>query len=67
LRWSSGAKGLKASDSSDGVLRLDFAEPDESLERISWDDFFKAFDENRLAFLHQDEPSSGFSKLVSRD
>jgi hypothetical protein len=48
-------------------LRIDFAEPDDSLERISWDDFFQAFDENKLAFLYQDEPSSRFGKLVSRD
>jgi hypothetical protein len=57
----------KASDATDGVLRIDFAEPDDSLERNSWDDFFQAFDENKLAFLYQDEPSSRFAKLVSRD
>jgi hypothetical protein len=57
----------KAPDSSDGVLRIDFAEPDKRLERVSWDDFFKAFDENRLALPYQNEPSSRFSKLVSRD
>jgi hypothetical protein len=53
-----------------GILRIDFGEPEESLEEISWDEFFKVFDENRLAFLHQDETQDGktsrFSKFVER-
>jgi hypothetical protein len=56
-----------------GVLRIDFpgGSGEESLEHISWDDWFRTFDENRLAFLYQEEKASGedstFSKLVSRD
>lgn len=57
----------KATDKADGVLRIDFAEPTEGLERIDWDDFFRAFEENKLAFLYQDEPNSRFVKLVNRD
>jgi hypothetical protein len=55
-----------------GVLRIDFPgfSGKKSLERISWDQFFDWFEENDLAFLHQDEKGgkvSRFSKLVSRD
>ena len=57
----------KASDKTDGLLRIDFAEPTEGLERITWYDFFQAFEENKLAFLYQDERDSRFVKLVSRD
>ena len=52
---------VKTSGQKDGggILRIDFDEPggndDERLERISWDEFFKIFDENELAFLHQDK------------
>ncbi len=53
-----------------GVLRIDFWEPEESFEEISWDDFFKIFDENNLAFLHQDKTADGktsrFNKFVER-
>jgi hypothetical protein len=41
------------------------------LEEIDWDEFFRIFDENRLAFLHQDETrdsggTSRFNKFVER-
>lgn len=53
-----------------GILRVDFGEPEESLEEISWDEFFKVFDENNLAFLYQDKTQDGktsrFSKFVER-
>jgi hypothetical protein len=52
---------------SSGILRIDFAEPDESLEAISWEEFFKTFDKHKLAFLYQDEKDSRFAKFVSRD
>jgi hypothetical protein len=57
----------KASDKTDGLLRIDFAEPTEGLERITWYDFFQAFEENKLALLYQDERDSRFVKLVGRD
>lgn len=52
---------------SAGLLRVDFGEPEESLEQISWDDFFDTFDSNDLAFLYQDENQSRFHKFVRRD
>ncbi|HZU50613.1 MAG TPA: bifunctional DNA primase/polymerase [Sphingomicrobium sp.] len=52
-----------------GVLRIDFDEPggndDERLERISWDEFFRVFDESDVAFLHG-EGESRFNKFVAK-
>ena len=58
---------------SPGILRIDFPgySGEESLEAISWDEFFEQFEESNLAFLMQDKTVGGrpsrFSKLVSRD
>jgi len=61
-KWAEARDGrparVKASGDG-GILRIDFGEPEESLEEISWDDFFTIFDENGLAFLHQDETEDG--------
>lgn len=35
-----------------GVLRIDFGEPDEALEELTWRDFFRVFDANELAFAY---------------
>lgn len=50
-----------------GMLRIDFPgfSGQQSLEKISWEQFFEWFDKNELAFLYQDE--NRFNKLVSRD
>lgn len=52
-----------------GVLRIAFTGED-ALERISWDAFFEKFEEEGLAFLHQDETADGetsrFFKFVDR-
>jgi hypothetical protein len=54
-----------------GLLRIDFGEPEESLESIEWDEFFDTFDQSNLAFLYQDETAGGrtsrFAKFVDRD
>ncbi|ALA19203.1 MULTISPECIES: hypothetical protein [Chelatococcus] len=54
-----------------GILRIDFGKPEENLEEISWEEFFRIFDENRLAFLHQERTEGGdvsrFSKFIERD
>jgi hypothetical protein len=53
-----------------GILRIDFGEPEDELEPVSWDEFFKTFDDNKLAFLYQDKTSDGstsrFNKFVER-
>jgi hemerythrin superfamily protein len=58
-----------ASKNDAGILRIDFPgySGRQSLEQLSWDEFFDAFEENELAFLYQDEEGSRFSKFVSRD
>jgi uncharacterized protein (DUF342 family) len=56
-----------------GMIRLDFPgwSGDESLEHISWDDWFEKFDESNLALLVQERTGKGeksnFNKLVSRE
>ena len=60
-------------DSGSGILRIDYPgySGEERLEAITWDEFFKGFEENELAFLYQDETKSGgesrFSKLIDRN
>ncbi len=53
-----------------GLLRVDFQEPDESLEPVSWEHFFEIFDSRKLAFLYQDRTAEGkesrFNKFVER-
>jgi hypothetical protein len=56
-----------------GVLRIDFpgGAGQDQLEHVDWDEWFRVFDENDLAFLYQQEKASGedstFFKLVSRE
>jgi hypothetical protein len=58
-----------------GIIRLIFPgapnADDESLEEISWDEFFGKFDEAGLALLYQDRTASGatslFNKLIGRE
>ncbi len=57
-----------------GVLRLMFPGYSEgrsqSLREISWEEFFRKFDENNLSFIYQDETRSGersnFNKFIKR-
>jgi hypothetical protein len=61
----------EAKAGSAGILRIDFGEPDESLEEISWSEFFDTFEKHKLALLFEDDDSgrqkSRFSKFVARD
>lgn len=56
-----------------GVLLIDYPgySGTQTLEAISWDEFFKGFEENQLAFLYEDKKKAGsqsrFSKLINRD
>ena len=75
-KWAEARGGRPAtvkstgSKNEPGVLRFDFGEPEDSLEEISWDEFFAKFDESELALLYQDKTSDGktsrFFKLVNR-
>jgi hypothetical protein len=46
-----------------GILRIEFPDypgaRDENLEELSWDEFFRKFDDSKLAFLHQDKTKDG--------
>jgi hypothetical protein len=54
------------------LVRIDYPgfSGEDRLEEIEWDEFFEIFDENKLAFLYQDETADGeksrFSKFVER-
>jgi hypothetical protein len=62
-----------AVEGSSGVLLIDYPgySNTQTLEAISWHEFFKGFEENELAFLYEDEEKAGsqnrFSKLINRD
>jgi hypothetical protein len=60
-------------DSDIGMIRLDFPgySGGDSLEEVSWDEWFEKFEESGLALVVQQETANGqrsnFNKLVSRD
>ncbi|WP_017730765.1 hypothetical protein [Nafulsella turpanensis] len=66
---------MKVKDTDKGnsaLLRIGFPDnknsDSENLEEISWDKFFKVFDDNKLALLYQPEDNDKlFTKLVNRD
>lgn len=59
-------------DGEPGILRLCFPKArnsnDQHLSEISWEDFFRKFDENDLELVYQEKTASGnrsnFNKLV---
>ena len=77
-RWAEQRGGKPAAvsathpdEGSGGILRIAFTDEalEESLEEISWDEFFRTFEDRKLAFLYQDEKDgheSRFFKLVDR-
>ena len=52
-----------------GLLRISFPgySGEETLEPISWEEFFQGFEDNQLAFLYGPEQDSRFNKLVRRE
>jgi len=71
--WVEERGGHPAKVKGTELLRIDYPgfSGEDRLEEITWETFFKAFEENNLAFLYQDETKDGkqsrFSKLVDRD
>jgi hypothetical protein len=76
-RWAEEHGGRPAtvrgtSNNGPGMLRVDFpgGSGEDELEPISWQEWFKKFDREKLAFLYQEEKASGedstFFKLVRR-
>jgi hypothetical protein len=80
-KWAEARGGRPAtvrsthSKDNPGIIRLEFPDApnanDESLEEISWDEFFEKFDDSKLALLYQDNTAGGersnFNKLVGRE
>ncbi len=73
-RWAEARDGRPAkvdTGGPGGVLRIDFAEPEENLTQISWEEFFDIFDDADVDFLYQEKTSGGdlsrFNKFVRPD
>ena len=71
--WPARVKGTGHAKDDPGRIRIDFPgfSGDDKLERISWEEWFAAFEDNHLEFLHRDLRHSGgdldhFNKLVRR-
>ena len=66
-------KVLVIGGSGGGLLRIDYRgfTGGDSLEEITWEEFFDQFEKTGLAFLYQDRLESGetsrFSKLIDRN
>lgn len=64
-------KGTESRGSA--LLRIDYPgfSGEGTLEPIEWEEFFEIFDENKLAFLYQDQTADGgesrFSKFIDRN
>jgi hypothetical protein len=74
-RWAE-ARGarpaiIRTAQGQGGILRFDFGDDDARLAEVSWDEFFRMFDDNQLAFLRQEETVSGqpsrFFKFIDRN
>jgi hypothetical protein len=52
-----------------GVIRIDFPgfSGEESLRRVTWEEWFEKFDEQKLAFLYEEGRNTNFNELVRRD
>lgn len=73
--WPARVKGTGGRRGPDdpGMIRIDFPgfSGEGSLERIEWDVWFKAFEDNELALLHEigdrEGSPSRFNKIIGRD
>lgn len=64
-------EGTGDTGKGDGLLRINFpGYAEDNLQDISWEQFFKIFDENNLDFLYQEETKDGgesrFFKFVNK-
>jgi hypothetical protein len=71
--WIERHDGVPSVIDNDGktkVLRVHFPDAssdDEQFDEVSYEEFFKIFDDSKLAFLHSTDGDSTFNKFVSRD
>jgi hypothetical protein len=49
-----------------GVLRIDFGEPNDSLRSVTWDEWFRTFDDRRLNFIYQEQRKDGHTSTFFR-
>jgi hypothetical protein len=71
-RWAEKRGGRPTMVEGTQILRIDFDDPDgsrdEKLVPVSWDEFFRVFDERGLEFLYQEHTHDGhisrFNKFV---
>lgn len=67
------AQVKRTSGRGTGIIRIDYPgfSGQQTLEKISWREFFDKFEESGLAFLYQEQTAAGrpsrFSKLVARE
>ena len=61
-----GRPAMVDTEGKGGILRLDFQEKDEKLTEINWDEFFRIFEERKLALLLPEDGKSRFNKFVAR-
>ena len=72
-KWVEARDGHPARVKGTEVLRIDYPgfSGEDTLEEISWEEFFEGFEANNLAFLYQEETKDGdtsrFSKLIERE
>lgn len=78
-KWAEARGGQPAtvsrtrSDDDPGVIRIDFPgySGEDSLETISWAEWFQKFDDGNLALVYQETTADGeqsnFNRLVKRD
>lgn len=78
-KWAEDREGKPAvvestsnSSNGGGLLRINFpGYAEDNLKNISWEEFFRIFDENNLQFLYQEETNDGgesrFFKFVSNE
>jgi len=48
-----------------GILSIDFGDPTEALEELTWRDFFRVFDLNELAFVYEAIDDNGESYVCT--
>ncbi|HYF29011.1 MAG TPA: hypothetical protein VEA36_01435 [Candidatus Paceibacterota bacterium] len=63
-RWAEERQGTPAIiestwDGNTAVLQIDFGDPDESLMEITWDEFFRIFDDAELEFIYEEYTEDG--------
>jgi hypothetical protein len=51
-------------DNVTGVLRIKFPDDTSNLKVITWEEFFKEFDENGMMFLFSDSPEDRYNKFI---